>query len=51
VLLTGAQERVLFLQYNYARPRVSELQLEIGVNDPTESQARELLQWYRIAHQ
>jgi len=51
VLLTGAQERVLFLQYNYARHRVSELQIEIGLNDPTEEQARELLKWYRVAHQ
>lgn len=49
VLLTGAQERVLFLQYNYARHRVSELQNEIGLNDPTEDQAREVLKWYRIA--
>ncbi len=46
VLLTAAQERVLFLKYNYARHRVSELQLEIGPAEPTEEMARELLQWY-----
>jgi RNA polymerase primary sigma factor len=49
VLLSGAQERVLFLQYNYARHRVAELQREVGLNDPTEEQAREILKWYRIA--
>jgi RNA polymerase sigma factor (sigma-70 family) len=51
VLLTAAQERVLFLQYNYARHRVRQLQVEIGPNEPGESQARELLKWYRLAVQ
>jgi len=51
LLLTAAEERVLFLQYNYARHRVSELQKEIGLNDPTEEQAREILHWYSIAQQ
>ncbi len=49
VLLTGAQEKVLFLQYNYARHRVGELQREIGDREPTEEQARGVLHWYRIA--
>jgi RNA polymerase sigma factor (sigma-70 family) len=49
VLLTGAEERVLFLQYNYARHRVAELQLEVGLNDPNEDQARGLIKWYQIA--
>jgi len=49
VLLSGAEERVLFLQYNYARHRVSELQKEIGAAQPTEAQAKELLRWYRVA--
>ena len=49
ILLTAAQERVLFLQYNYARHRVRQLQMEIGPNEPTEGQARELLRWYRTA--
>jgi RNA polymerase sigma factor (sigma-70 family) len=49
VLLTGAEERVLFLQYNYARHRVREMQLEIGPNDPTPEQARKILKWYEIA--
>mgnify|MGYP006287652411 CR=1 FL=1 len=45
VLLTSAEERVLFLQYNYARYRVSLLQEEVGSREPTEEQARELLRW------
>ncbi len=51
VLLTAAQERVLFLQYNYARHRVRNLQMGIGPNEPTEEDARELLRWYRTATQ
>ncbi|HRP63297.1 MAG TPA: sigma-70 family RNA polymerase sigma factor [Phycisphaerales bacterium] len=51
LLLTAAEERVLFLQYNYARHRVSELQNEVGLGEPTEEQAREILHWYRIAQQ
>jgi RNA polymerase sigma factor (sigma-70 family) len=49
VLLTGAQEKVLFLQYNYARHRVGQLQQEIGDREPTEEQAREVLKWYRTS--
>ena len=45
VLLTAAQERVLFLKYNYARHRVRNLQVEIGANEPTEDEAHELLRW------
>jgi len=51
VLLTAAQERVLFLKYNYARHRVRNLQVEIGANEPTGDEARELLRWYRTATQ
>lgn len=51
VLLSGAEERVLFLQYNYARYRVWKLQEDIGMGDPTEEQAREILKWYHIAKQ
>lgn len=49
LLLTGAEERVLFLQYNYARHRVAEIQIELGTDEPTEDQSREILRWYRIA--
>ncbi len=49
VLLTAAEERVLFLQYNYARYRVRQLQLEIGNDEPDPDQAAALLKWYRTA--
>jgi len=49
VLLTADEERVLFLQYNYARYRVASLQEEIGTGDPTDEQAQELLRWYRTS--
>jgi RNA polymerase sigma factor (sigma-70 family) len=49
VLLTGAEERVLFLQYNYARFRVSEMQIKVGSGEATPEQAREILKWYRTA--
>ncbi len=52
VILTGAQEKVLFHQFNYARFRVSELQKKIWVSDarkPTADQADDMLKWYRIA--
>jgi RNA polymerase primary sigma factor len=49
LLLTGAEERVLFLQYNYARHRVAQLQDQLGTEEPNEMQSRELLHWYRIA--
>ena len=49
VLLTADEERVLFLQYNYARHRVSELQKEVGPSGPTDEQSQEILRWYRTA--
>lgn len=52
VILTGAEERVLFLQYNYARRRIWKLQREIQGSEtrrPTEEQAAELLRWRRKA--
>lgn len=49
VLLTGAQERVLFLQYNYARFRVAQIQKRLGGALPDVATAREILRWYRIA--
>lgn len=50
VILTGAEERVIFLQYNYARFRIAELRAEILESPdrtPTDEQARDLLAWYR----
>ena len=49
VLLTGAQERVLFLQYNYARFRVAELQKKLAGTLPGDAEAREMIRWYRTA--
>ena len=51
VLLTAAEERVIFLQYNYARFRVREIQKEVGPAGPTDEQARELIRWYSISRQ
>ncbi len=49
VLLTAAEERVLFLQYNYARFRVAEMQRKIGPRQPSDEESREILRWHRIA--
>ncbi len=49
LLLTGAQERILFLKYNFARRQVSVLQAEVLNANPTLEQAREILRWYRTA--
>ncbi|MDG2053775.1 MAG: sigma-70 family RNA polymerase sigma factor [Phycisphaerales bacterium] len=46
VVLTAAEERVIFLQYNYARHRVAQLQHEIGPSRPSEDQVKSLLHWY-----
>ncbi len=53
VILTAAEERVLFLQYNYARHRIGELQKEIWSTPdrkPTSEQAEEMLRWRRKAN-
>ncbi len=52
VILTGAQEKVLFHKFNYARFRVSELQKQVWGSEsrkPTTDQAEAMLKWYRIA--
>lgn len=52
VILTGAEERVLFLQYNYARRCIWALQQDINASDsrrPTDEQAGDLLRWRRKA--
>lgn len=52
VILTGAQEKVLFHKFNYARFRVSELQKQIWASDsrkPSTDQAEDMLKWYRIS--
>jgi RNA polymerase sigma factor (sigma-70 family) len=52
VILTGAEERVLFLQFNYARFRISEIQKSVKASADrraTDEQAVELLRWYRLS--
>ncbi|MEX2672428.1 MAG: sigma-70 family RNA polymerase sigma factor [Phycisphaeraceae bacterium] len=45
VVLTAKQERALFLQFNYARYRVSKLQEKVGEKAVSDTNARELLKW------
>ena len=49
VLLTGAQERVIFMQFNFARWRMSVLRKRIGARVPDAATAHELLRWHRTA--
>ncbi len=49
VVLTAAEERVLFMQYNFARYRVRQMQDELAGAQPSEATARDLLRWYRTA--
>jgi RNA polymerase primary sigma factor len=52
VILTGAEERVLFYQFNYARYRVWRLQQEVwagAARQPTPEHAEQLLSWHRRA--
>ncbi|USN98431.1 MAG: sigma-70 family RNA polymerase sigma factor [Phycisphaeraceae bacterium] len=52
VILTAAEERVLFHQFNYARHRVRQIQDEIWANpdrQPTPEQAESILGWHRRA--
>ena len=49
VLLTGAQERILFLKFNYARFRMREVQASLDGRRPDLSNAREILRWLAIS--
>jgi RNA polymerase sigma factor (sigma-70 family) len=49
VILTAAQERVLFFQFNYTRMRVNKILAEAGDNPLTMAQAREAIHWHRRA--
>jgi RNA polymerase sigma factor (sigma-70 family) len=49
VLLTAAEERVLFLQFNFCRFMVAELKDEVGNRPVGVKKARELLKWHRKA--
>jgi RNA polymerase sigma factor (sigma-70 family) len=52
VILTGAQEKILFHQFNYARYRVWKIQEDVNASpnrQPTVEQAEEILRWYRLS--
>ena len=49
VVLTGAQERVIFMQFNYARYRMNRIQKSLKGKAPSAEEAKELLRWNRIA--
>jgi RNA polymerase primary sigma factor len=51
VLLTAAQERVLFLQFNFCRYNVVQIKTKIGDGPVVGDDARELLKWYRKAEE
>ncbi|MEM9082164.1 MAG: sigma-70 family RNA polymerase sigma factor [Planctomycetota bacterium] len=54
VILTAAEERVIFLQFNYSRHRISEIQKVVWERPdrkPTQEQAEEMLSWYRLSRQ
>jgi RNA polymerase sigma factor (sigma-70 family) len=54
VILTGAEEKVLFHQFNYARYRIWKLQHEVWgtpTRQPAAEQAEEILRWYRLSDQ
>lgn len=54
VILTAAEERVLFLQYNYARHRLGELRSEVLAvpsRTPDAEQATDMLRWWRTSRQ
>ncbi|MBL0926543.1 MAG: sigma-70 family RNA polymerase sigma factor [Phycisphaerales bacterium] len=52
VILTAAEERILFLQFNYARCQIWQIQQDIKKSEtgrPTHEQCEVLLRWYRKA--
>ena len=51
ILLTGAQERILFMKYNFARFQVSEIQQTAAGRALTLPEARTVLRWHDVAMQ
>ena len=49
VVLTAAEERVVFMQFNYARFRVRSIQEKLRGKAPDTATAREMLRWHGIA--
>ncbi|MBL9141089.1 MAG: sigma-70 family RNA polymerase sigma factor [Phycisphaerae bacterium] len=50
VVLTAAEERVIFMQFNYARYRVRTMQDALAGRAPSVQKAKQILRWYRTAH-
>lgn len=50
-VLTAAEERVLFLQFNYSRFRLELLRIDIGDARPSDAQVRAVLEWNDIVHE
>jgi len=50
ILLSGQQERILFLKFNYARHRIRMIQEKLGNARPDLKKGREILKWYEIAN-
>ena len=51
ILLTGAQERILFMKYNFARFSISEIQKRAASRALTLAEAHEVLRWHAISRQ
>ncbi|RLS67590.1 MAG: sigma-70 family RNA polymerase sigma factor [Planctomycetota bacterium] len=51
ILLTGAQECILFMKYNFARFSISEVQKTAGSRPVSLKEAHEILRWNAIAEQ
>ena len=49
LVLSGAQERILFLKFNYARFRMRETQDALAGRRPDLATAREILRWHAIS--
>lgn len=52
VILTGAQEKILFHKFNYARFRINLIQKDVWESAsklPSGEEAQDILRWYRVA--
>lgn len=49
IVLTAAQERVIFMQFNYARYRMRRVQKALRGKAPGAEESKELLRWHGIA--
>lgn len=51
ILLTGAQECILFMKYNFARFHICEVQKSVGSRAVTLAEAHDILRWNAVAEQ